>query len=111
MRFKILISLSVVFFSVTAFAKGNVLIDGKKIKTREDMQHLIEKQLQLPNNSGKDLDAVYDELMSDINSESIVRLKHLASLRSKVGVEYVDEFIEAVSEASDENARVVLVLE
>lgn len=111
MRLKFLIISALLAMSFNCLAKGNVLIDGKKIKTREDMQHLLEKQLQLPLNSGRDLNVVYDELLSDLKSESIVRLKHVASLRSKAGDQFVDDFIEAVSEVSEENTHVVLVLE
>jgi len=111
MRLKSFIAILTLIFSIGCFAKGNVFIDGKKIKTREDMQRLLEKQMQLPANAGKDLDAIYAELLSESKSASVVRLKHLDSLKRKTGDQYVEDFIDAVNMAAEENAKVILVLE
>lgn len=111
MKCKILFSLMMMLFSLSTFASGKVLLDGKKIKNLAEMHRLLEKQLQIPANSGKDLDAVYDVLLSDYKAESIVRVKHLEILRKKMGEEYIDEFIEVVGMASEDNAHVVLMLE
>lgn len=111
MNSKILFSLLMLSFSLTTFASGKILLDGKKIKNLAEMQRLLEKQLQLPTNSGKDLNAVYDVLLADYKAESIVRVKHLEILRKKMGEQYIDDFIEVVSLASEDNAHVILILE
>lgn len=111
MSSKILLFLWAFLISISAFASGNVLLDGKKIKNLAEMQNILEKNLQLPPNSGKDLDDVYEVLVSDYKAESIVRIKHMAALRKKIGEQYIEDLIEVVGQASDENAHVVLILE
>ena len=111
MFLRILVSLCILSFSINGFAAGNVQIDGKKIKNREDMQRLLEKQLHFPTNYDKVPDAVYEVLLADLKTESIVRIKHLEILRKKLGEQYVDDFIEAVDFAAEENIHVVLILE
>ena len=111
MKSKILLLIVLTFYVSSVMASGNVLIDGKTVKNKEDMQRILEKQLHFPTNYGKDLNNIYDGLLADFKSESVVRIKHLDVLRKKIGEQYIDEFIEVVGLAANDNLHVVLILE
>jgi RNAse (barnase) inhibitor barstar len=111
MKYKILVLLFLVIFSAQLLASSNIVIDGKKTKNREEMQIQIEKQLEMRRNSGKDFEAIYEILQSDLKSESIIRIKHLDILRKKLGEQYVQDFIETIGRAAEDNLHVVLIIE
>jgi RNAse (barnase) inhibitor barstar len=111
MKYKATLLLSVVIFSTQIYSSTNVIIDGKKIKNRNEMQIQLEKQLEMHRNSGKEIETVYETLLSDFKTESVIRIKHLESLRAKLGEQYVQDFIEMVSRASEDNLHVVLIIE
>lgn len=104
---------STVFFTVSlnTFAATNVLIDGKKFRANEDLPSVFRKQMNMPAVQNKNLDSVYDVLLSDFKTESIVRIKNVAILRRKLGDQYVNDFIDVVNQAAEDNSRVVLILE
>ena len=97
--------------SLQVLASGSVVISGKDIKTRDQLHTLMAKQLNFPGNYGKNLDALYDVLSTDFSGDNIIKIKHVNLLKAKLGVDYIDGFIEVIMEASEDNPRIILVLE
>lgn len=108
---KLLGFLFAMIFSVSAFASGSVQLNGKLIKNREELHTVIAKGLNFPSYYGKNLDALYDILVSDFSGETIIKIKHLNFLRQRLGNTYTQAFLEVIGEASETNPRVILVLE
>lgn len=100
-----------VLLSFQVMASGSVLINGKEIKSRGQLHTLLAKQLSFPKYYGRTLDSLYDILSSDYSGDSIIKIKHVNLLKAKLSSEYVDGFIQAIMDASEDNPRIVLVLE
>lgn len=98
-------------FSFNVFASGSVLIDGKEIKNREQLHTILAKNLKFPAYYGKNLDALYDVLSTDFSGETIIKFKHINSLRAKLGSEYVEGLVQTIMDAAEENNRIILLLE
>ena len=97
-------------WSLNVFGSGNILIDGKKIKNNEELQLLLKKQnINQLNNKG--LDGIYESLIGDLKTDTIFKIKNLGILKSKLGEQYVNDLIEVVNLAAEDNTHVVLVLE
>jgi ribonuclease inhibitor len=99
------------FFSLQAFATGTVLINGKEIKTRDQLHMLVAKQLKFPGYYAKTLDSLYDILSTDLNGDSIIKFKHLNILKARLGSEYVEDFVQTIMDAAEDNNRVIILLE
>jgi RNAse (barnase) inhibitor barstar len=95
----------------SVFSSENIQLDGKHIKSRDELQRILEKQLRLPINSAKNFDEVYNVLLADMKTESVVRIKHLEILKNKLGDQYIEDFIEVVNLAAEDNLHVILILE
>lgn len=108
---KWILVLSGAFFSLQVMASGSVSISGKEIKSREELHTLLAKQLSFPSYYGKNLDSLYDILSSDYTGSNIIKIKHVNLLKLKLGTEFVEGFIQAIMDASEDNPRIILVLE
>ena len=108
---KFAFSILLMCLSCEVFASGNVLLNGKQIKTKEELHTALAKGLNFPKYYGKNLDALYDVLSTDVSGESIIKVKNVNFLRLKLGTEFVQEFLETIGQASEENPRVILLLE
>jgi RNAse (barnase) inhibitor barstar len=97
--------------SSQTFASGSVLINGKNIKNREELHQAFAKQLNFPINYRKNIDSLYENLSSDYSSESIIKIKNVNLLKAKIGSEYIEAMIQSIINASEENSRIILVLE
>lgn len=106
-----MIALGVLFLSFQAMASGTVLINGKEIKSQEHLHTTLAKELNFPRQYGKNLDALYDTLITDFSGQTIIKIKFVSFLKSKLGPEYVEALIQSIMDASDDNSKVVLVLE
>lgn len=106
-----MVAIGGILLSFQVLASGSVLINGKEIKTRDQLHTLIAKQLQFPRTYGKNTDALYDILSSDYSGDSIIKIKHVNLLKLKLGPEYIESFIQAIMDASEDNPRIILVLE
>ncbi len=108
---KALLALSGLLLSFQVMASGSVLINGKEIKSREQLHAIFAKQLNFPHFYGKTLDSLYDSLSSDYSGQSIIKIKHVNLLKAKLGSEYIDAMIQAIMDAAEENPHIILVLE
>ena len=80
---KMIVVLSTVIMPYQAMASGSVLINGKEIKSQNDLHTMISKQLNFPNNYAKNLDALYDTLSTDFTGQTVIKIKSANILRSK----------------------------
>lgn len=106
-----IIALSGMLLTFKVHAAGTVRINGKEIKSHDDLQTLLIKQLKFPKFYAKNHESLYDVLSTDFAGLTEIRIKHLSILRSKLGAEYVDTLIQTVSEATIDNPKIILVLE
>lgn len=108
---KAVLAISGFWLSFQVMASGSISINGKDIKTREDLHSLLAKQLNLPSSYARNMDSLYYMLSTDFTGNNIIKIKHVNSLKAKLGTEYIDGFIQAVMDASEDNPRIIIVLE
>ena len=108
---KRMIALGGMLMSFQLLASGSILINGKEIKSQDHLHTLFAKQLNFPTSYGKNLDALYDVLSADVSGQTMIKFKSLSILKSKLGAEYTDAFIQAIMDASEDNPKIVLLLE
>lgn len=108
---KLIFSILFMCLSFGVYASGSVLINGKQIKSKEEVHTILAKGLNFPKYYGKNFDALYDLLITDVSGESIIKIKNANLLKIKLGAEFVQELIETIGQASEENPRVILLLE
>ena len=106
-----MVSLSAMLLSFQLMASGSILINGKEVKSQDHLHTMLAKQLSFPSYYGKNLDALYDVLSTDLSSKTIIKFKFLSILKSKLGADYTDALIQAIMDASEENPKVILLLE
>jgi ribonuclease inhibitor len=108
---KAVIAISSLLMSLQLLASGSALINGKEVKSQDHLHTLLAKQLNFPKFYGKNLDALFEILSSDYSGQTVIKLKHLSFLKARLGPEYTEALIQAILDASEENPKVVLVLE
>lgn len=111
MLFKSVLLLLGGIFSFQVMASGSVLIDGKEIKTKDQLHNIIAKNLNFPHYYGKNLEALYEVLSSDFTGDSIVKIKHVNLLKAKIGSDYIESMIQVIMDAADDNPHLILVIE
>lgn len=108
---KVVVTLAVVLLSFQIRASGTVFIDGKDLRTRNDLHSLLTKQLNFPTYYGRNLNSIYEVLSTDFRGDNIIKVKHVSLLKAKLGADYIDGFIQSVMDASEDNPRIILVIE
>ena len=63
-------------------------IDGKNIKTIDDVYDQLALQLEFPNHFGRNLDALYDVLTTDIPGPLKIVWHHTRASRAVLGDQY-----------------------
>lgn len=107
----VIVTMCAILISFSAMASGVVLINGKQVKSQEHIHTILAEQLNFPKSYRKNLDALYDTLSTDLGNENTIKIKYLSILKSKLGADYVEALIQAISAASQDNPKVVLLLE
>ena len=110
MKTAVVVCLSMLM-SFQVMASGTALINGKEVKSQDDFHTKLAKQLNFPKYYGKNLDALYDILSTDLGNQNIIKIKHLSILKSKLGADYMEALIQAILDASQDNPKVVLLIE
>jgi ribonuclease inhibitor len=108
---KAILALVLATFSTLLLASGTTQIVGKNIKTRDDLHNQLAKDLHFPKYYGKNLDAMFDVLIADVSGPTTIRIKNVPLLKARLGAEYVEAFIQAISEAAEENRHIILLIE
>lgn len=108
---KAVFTVGAMLMSFQVMASGSVLINGKEVKSLDHVHTMLAKQLNFSNSYGKNLDSLYDTLSTDLSNETVIKIKHLSILKSKLGADYTEGLIQAIQDASQDNPKVVLLLE
>lgn len=106
-----LIAIGGLMMSFQLMAAGSVLINGKEIKSREHLHTHLARELNFPSYYGRNLDSLYDVLSTDYKGQTIIKIKFLSILKSKLGADYTEALIQAIMDAAEDNPRIVLLLE
>lgn len=72
-------------------------INGKRVTDKESLFVLLRQKLSLPEDCGKNLDAVYD-VITDPGKDRIITVKHEDLLRRRLG-DYADRFLQMLDDA------------
>lgn len=72
-------------------------INGKRVTDKESLFVLLQQKLSLPEDCGKNLDAVYD-VITDPGKDRIITVKHEDLLRGRLG-DYADRFLQMLDDA------------
>ena len=73
-------------------------INGKRITDRESLHNLLRQKLSLPEDCGKNLDAVFD-VLTDPGKDRIITVKHEDLIRERLG-DYADSFLRMLDDAA-----------
>ena len=73
-------------------------INGKRVTDRDSLHALLRQKLNLPQDCGKNLDAVYD-LLTEPGKDRIITVKHPELLRQRLG-DYADRLFRMLEDAS-----------
>ena len=74
-------------------------INGKRVTDRESLHELLRQKLNLPDDCGRNLDAVYDVLTTP-GKDRIIILKHEDLLRERLG-DYADRLLRMLDDAAE----------
>ena len=108
---KAFLALGGMLMSFQIMAAGSVMINGKEIKSRDHLHTVLAKELSFPSYYGKNLDSLYDVLSTDFKGQTVIKIKFIQILKSKLGADYIEALIQVIMDASEDNPRIVLLLE
>ena len=74
-------------------------INGKRVTDRESLHELLRQKLNLPDDCGRNLDAVYDVLTTP-GKDRIIILKHEDLLCERLG-DYADRLLRMLDDAAE----------
>jgi len=107
---KTMLAIGGFLLSLQVMASGSILINGSEVQTKEQLHTLLSKHLNFPDYYGGNLDSLYDVLSTDFTGESVIRINHLNKLKATLGSEYVENFIQVILDASEDNPHINLIL-
>jgi RNAse (barnase) inhibitor barstar len=73
-------------------------INGKRVTDKASLHELLRQKLSLPEDCGRNLDAVHD-VLTDPGKDRIIILKHEELLRERLG-DYADAFLRMLDHAA-----------
>lgn len=74
-------------------------INGKRVTDRDSLHELLRQKLNLPEDCGKNLDAVFD-VLTDPGKDRIIILKHEDLLRERLG-DYAERLLRMLDDAGE----------
>ena len=74
-------------------------INGKRVTDKASLHALLRQKLNLPEDCGRNLDAVYD-LLTEPGKDRIITVKNEALLRERLGG-YADSLLQMLEDASN----------
>ena len=84
-----------------------VIIDGKKITSKQLLHTYFADEMKFPEWYGKNLDALFDSL-TDINEETEIELINRPALHEHLG-EYAKAFEKMLRDAHEENEDIKII--
>lgn len=82
-------------------------INGKRITDKESLHTLLRDKLNLPEDCGRNLDAVYD-VLTEPGKDRIITVKHPELLRQRLG-DYAEALLRMLTDAQ-ESGHVKLII-
>ena len=82
-------------------------INGKRVTDKESLHALLRAKLNLPQDCGRNLDAVYD-LLTEPGKDRIITVKHPELLRQRLG-DYAEALLRMLTDAQ-ESGHVKLII-
>ena len=73
-------------------------INGKRVTDKESLHTLLRAKLNLPEDCGRNLDAVFD-ILTEPGKDRIITVKHPELLRQRLG-DYADRLFRMLEDAS-----------
>lgn len=80
------------------------VLDGKKIKDREQLHDVLADSLGFPEWYGRNLDALYD-CLTELHEDTEIKLLHEGEMKENLG-EYAGFLAEVLRVAAEENQRI-----
>jgi ribonuclease inhibitor len=80
----------------------HAVIDGRKVKTREQFHAAVKRQLSLPEHYGMNLDALWDSLTGDVPRPLSIEWTHSDVSREHLG-EYFDQIRKLLEELKQQD--------
>ncbi len=80
----------------------NIEINGEKVKSEVDFHIEISKKLNFPSYYGKNLDALWDILSSDVERPIVLTWKNALISKEKMGIEY-DKICNVLKRVAQQN--------
>ena len=74
-------------------------INGKRVTDRDSLHALLRTKLNLPEDCGRNLDAVYD-VLTEPGKDRIITVKHPELLRQRLG-DYAERLFRMLTDASE----------
>lgn len=85
-----------------------VVLNGKRMDTREHAHSHLARRLRLPDWYGRNLDALCD-CLAEINVPTVILIRHVQSLKTSLG-DYGGKLLSALSAMTGENPNIALVV-
>lgn len=83
------------------------ILDGEAIKTREQLHETLQRELELPDWYGKNLDALYD-CLTDSHDPISIEFQNLDALAAHLG-RYARALEQVIRDAAEENAQIEII--
>ncbi len=97
------------FIIINSEASGLAVIDGHKIESKDELHIKLGKDLGFSQSYAANLDALYETLIQEKETK-LIKIINFHSLQAKIGKKYIEGFLKAISDASDENQKIVLII-
>ena len=79
-----------------------ILLDGKRIHSRDELHDALQRDLNLPEWYGRNLDALFDCLTTEIIDDVLILLKNSDAFSENLG-SYWPSFRRVLSDAEEDN--------
>lgn len=86
-----------------------LVLDGEKICSREELHKQMESVLGLPEWYGANLDALYD-CLTELNEEVNIHILHIGSLKEKLG-DYAGKLLLVLKDAEQVNLNIRVLMD
>ncbi len=86
----------------------NLILDGEKISSKDELHKLMESVLDFPEWYGRNLDALYD-CLTDLTEEVDIQLQNAEAFHRNLG-DYADKVLWVLKDAEQTNLNIQLII-
>lgn len=83
------------------------ILDGEAIGTREQLHEILQRELELPEWYGRNLDALYDSL-TDSHERISIEMRNPEALAAHLG-RYAKALEQVIRDAAEENVQIEVI--